>query len=340
MAAKTSYEDRSSMKVRKKMNAQSMEDLFPSMASSLSHARPFLKWAGGKTQLLSQLEVRFPKQLIEGRVKNYFEPFLGGGAVYFYAMQKYRIERAFLCDINKELILAYKVVKRDVSALIDALSKLSDRYFKTTINERGDLFNEVREQYNEERTRIDYQTYNTDWVKRATKMIFLNKTCFNGLFRVNKSGEFNVPFGRYENPPILDSVNLTNASAMLQKAEIEIAHFEDIQQKVVENSFVYFDPPYKPISTTSSFTSYSTFSFGDESQLHLAEVFRRLTRKRNVWLMLSNSDPDGGFFQNLYKHKGIYIDKVLASRMINSVAEKRGRIAELVITNYETNKSK
>jgi len=299
-------------------------------------AKPFLKWAGGKTQLLEQLKRHFPEELKNAILKNYYEPFLGGGAVFFFVAQNYPIQKAYLSDINEDLVLTFKVVQQNVNELISELYKLKKDYYKRENGERENYYYEIREQFNIERETIKFGFYNGDWIPRAAKLIFLNKTCFNGLFRLNRKGEFNVPFGRYKNPCILDQENLIRASEVLQIAEIFLTDFEKIKNKINNDFFIYFDPPYRPISTTSSFTSYSKYDFTEEDQVRLANLFHDLGINGNK-LMLSNSDPKNEnpsdhFFERLYAKFNII--RVQANRMINCNGDKRGKINELLILNY------
>lgn len=301
-------------------------------------AKPFLKWAGGKSQLLPQFEDLYPTELKQGKIKRYIEPFIGGGAMFFYMAQKYKISSAYLYDINSELILTYKVVQKDPEKLIGQLGELSQNYKTLTEDKRKSFYYKIRDQYNLQRSQINFKHYSTNWISRASMMIFLNRTCFNGLFRLNSKGGFNVPHGRYKNPRILNKENIIAVSQLLQIAEIEIGDFKVCESVVTPTSFVYFDPPYRPISKTASFTSYSTFDFDDQQQIRLANFFRHLDDSNKVKMMLSNSDPKNenshdNFFENLYK--GFRINRVSANRMINSNAHKRGRINELVITNYK-----
>lgn len=302
-----------------------------------TEAKPFLKWAGGKTQLLAQFSEYYPTDLVEGRVTRYVEPFLGGGAVFLDVAQRFPIASAVLNDINPELVLVYKVVQQDSERLIEFLTEHQHRYISATPSDRHDYFYAIRGAYNEQRTGIDFRRYSSEWVIRAAYMIFLNKTCFNGLFRVNARGEFNVPFGRYKNPTICDSPNLKRVAQLLQIAEIQAGSFSACEHFVNESTFVYFDPPYRPISATSSFTSYSSDKFDDRDQIALAEFFIRLNDRTGAKLMLSNSDPTNvnpsdRFFDDLYDSFNIH--RVWASRMINSKADRRGKITELLITNY------
>ncbi|HHM21657.1 MAG TPA: Dam family site-specific DNA-(adenine-N6)-methyltransferase [Bacteroidetes bacterium] len=299
-------------------------------------AKPFLKWVGGKRQLLSQFNDLYPIELKLKKIKNYYEPFVGGGAVFFDIAQNYEVENAFLYDINGELILTYKVIQRDVSKLIELLYKHEKQYKKLDNEKRKKYYYEVREKYNTERFNIDYNKYSENWIPRAAQTIFLNKTCFNGLFRFNSKGGFNSPVGRYKNPKILDKSNLLNVSKLLEIATIKKADFREVKNDIKNNSFVYFDPPYRPISKTSNFTSYSKFNFQDHEQLQLAKLFHELDLQGHK-LMLSNSDPkntdpNDDFFETIYAK--FNITRVDAKRSINSDGNKRNSIKEIVVTNY------
>jgi DNA adenine methylase len=305
-------------------------------ANNYTPPKPFLKWAGGKTQLLNKIQEHYPIELKAGLITNYCEPFLGGGAVFFDVMQKYKIERAFLYDINEELILVYKVIKKDVDKLIYFLKKYKDEYIKLNESERKKYYYNIRSIYNSHRLDINHKVFSENWIPRAAQMLFLNRTCFNGLYRLNSIGEFNVPMGSYTNPKILDEQNLRSVSNILQKTIIEIADFESLKYTVTPQTFIYVDPPFRPISKTASFTSYSKKDFNDDEQRRLANLFIDLDRI-GCKLMLSNSDPknikvDDNFFDDLYKDFNIY--RVQARRIINSVASKRGEINELIIANY------
>jgi len=300
-------------------------------------AKPFLKWAGGKGQLIETLDNLFPAQMRSGEIKKYAEPFIGGGALFFHVAQNYpQIEEFFISDVNPELILVYKTIQRDVEGLISQLETLEMNYHALSDLKQKLFFYEQRIYFNENLSVVDLKKFNSSWIMRAATLIFLNRTCFNGLFRVNLKGEFNVPFGDHNNPKICDAANLRSVSLLLQKAEIECGDFEASKNFVDDNTFVYFDPPYRPLSKTASFNSYSKFEFGDDSQKRLAEYFASLSNK-GAKLMLSNSEPqnenpDDHFFEELYK--GFNIERVYAARNINSGSSKRGKIKELVITNY------
>jgi len=309
----------------------------PTIDIKIRQPKPFLKWAGGKSQLLGQFEKYYPIEFKRGQIDSYIEPFIGGGAVFFHIAHKYNIKKAYLYDINPELILALKAVQKSPFELIERLDEISKRYKKLSSGERRILYYKMREEYNARRHQMKYEYYTEEWISRAVQLIFLNKTCFNGLFRMNSKGEFNVPYGSYQNPRILDEDNIVNASKLLQIAEIQTGDFENCETNITSSSFIYFDPPYRPISQTASFTSYSKLNFNDQSQIRLARFFRHLDETRQVKIMLSNSDPmnenpSDRFFEDLYG--GFTIRKVYANRMINCNAEKRGQISELLITNY------
>ncbi|MBU1202102.1 MAG: DNA adenine methylase [Nanoarchaeota archaeon] len=269
----------------------------------------FVKWAGGKTQLIEQFKPLFPS-----KIDRYFEPFVGGGAVLFYVIEIYSPKKVFISDINEELINSYKIVKEDVENLISLLKKHAKEYSK-----------EEKEYYYKIRA-LDVENF-TD-LERAARFIFLNRTCFNGLYRVNSKGKFNVPIGRYVNPDIVREDVLRRINKLLQKVELRVMSFEKIVGLVQQDDFVYFDPPYWPINGTS-FTSYTHLDFKKEDQEKLAEVFKELDKK-GCKIMLSNSDTK--LINDLYKNYKIKIVK--ATRMINSKVEGRGEINEVVITNY------
>ena len=307
-------------------------ELFPTQA-----AKPILKWAGGKTQLLSQIEENLPEDIFQGEIKRYIEPFIGGGALFFYIAKNFSsIDEFVLVDANRELILLYSVVKKDVDLLIDQLGIISEKYIASSEEERKKYYYRIRSQFNEKIPEIDYKKYSNEWILRAAQIVFMNRTCFNGLFRVNSKGEFNVPFGKYKNPTILDEKNLRAASFVFQSAKILSGDFSIIEPLVDESTFIYFDPPYRPISDTASFKSYSKSDFNDNEQLRLASFFRKLDEK-GAKLMLSNSDPkninpDDEFFDNAFGD--FTIKRVQASRLINSKASKRGPITEILVINY------
>ena len=293
--------------------------------------KPFVKWAGGKNSLIPQLTKYYPLELKDGTIERYIEPFVGGGAVLIDILQKYEVKEAYAFDINKDLINCYNVIKANVENLIQELDKKEKEFLILDNDARQQYFYDIRTEYN-------YYTLNEDInVKRASEFIFLNRTCFNGLYRVNKDGKFNVPCGKYKNPTICDSNNLRNLSKLIKNVTFEYGDYKKSESFVNENTFVYFDPPYRPLSITSGFTSYTKEDFNDDNQKELANYFYKLDLK-NAKLMLSNSNPknvneDDNFFENIYK--GFVINEVSAKRMINANAKGRGEISELLITNYE-----
>ena len=267
--------------------------------------RPFLKWAGGKTQLLPHLIHRIPNSF-----NRYIEPFLGGGALYFALQPKV----AFLADCNNELINCYQIVRSQLEELIEELKGY--RYDK-------EMYYAARELDR----RPDFASLSR--VKCAARLIYLNKSCFNGLYRVNSRGEFNVPFGAYTNPTILDQQNLRGCQELLQKAVIQSGNFEQVLEVADKGDFVYFDPPYAPTSETSDFTHYSKDGFDDVAQEMLLLVCLQLNQRGVKW-MVSNSNT--ALIQELYR--GFKIEPVCALRAINSKAEKRGSVIELIIRNF------
>ncbi|ADV80357.1 MAG: DNA adenine methylase [Caldanaerobacter subterraneus] len=320
------------------MQTLNLIEISDKSSSILNNAKPFLKWAGGKTQLLDELYKRLPSSLIQsGEIERYVEPFVGGGAFFFFLKRNFKFKESFLIDINKELIIGYKVIQNNVNELIDELSSMEEKYLKLSEEQRKDFYYNIRDEYNRQKDNFDYVNYNLDWVKRAADLIFLNKTCFNGLYRLNKKGEFNVPFGKYKNPTICDADNLIEVSKALENTEVICADFEESKKYIHKNTLVYLDPPYRPLNNTSNFTSYNENGFDDDDQRRLAQFFKEMDKK-GAYLILSNSDPknedvDDNFFDELYA--GFIIERVKAKRYINSNGDKRGDISELIIRNYE-----
>lgn len=300
-------------------------------------AKPFLKWAGGKGQLLKQIVPLLPAEMHKGKIKKYAEPFIGGGALYFYVAQNFpSIERFCISDFNQELFLAYKTIQQDVEGVIDCLKILDSDYQMLDQSDRKEFFYDQRLRFNQTLHSIDFTDFQSDWIERVAIIIFLNRTCFNGLFRVNAKGEFNVPFGDYSNPKICDADNLRAVSKRLQKTEIRCGDFSQTFDFIDQETFAYFDPPYRPLNKTASFNSYSKFQFNDDEQIRLSQYFSSLSQK-GALVMLSNSDPknedvNDSFFDDLYKK--FIVNRVTASRAINSNSTKRGKITELLITNY------
>lgn len=273
--------------------------------------RPFVKWVGGKTQLIPQLVKYIPESY-----GTYYEPFLGGGAFFFHLQPK----KACINDINDTLMFTYQVVKTDPHGLIKMLAKLQSEY--TLLDEEGRraLFYEKREKYNA----IMQPT-----TEKACLMIFLNKTCFNGLYRENSSGKFNVPFGSYKNPKICDEENILAVSSVLTNVTPSATDYYEVVQHAKKGDFIYFDPPYYPVSSTSSFTGYHGKNFYSSDQTRLRDVYVELD-KRGCKVMLSNSATE--YIEDLFK--GYKIIRVKAARAINSKATGRGKIDEVVVINY------
>lgn len=293
-------------------------------------AKPFLKWAGGKTQLIPAIEKSLPQQ-INWHDITYIEPFVGSGAILFWMLRQHRgIKRAIINDVNTELTTAYHIIKQEPHALIRELQKLDKQYKAFQSQEDRKLF------YLEQRTRFNTSQLKNQSTLHTALLIFLNRTCFNGLYRVNSKGQFNVPFGQYTNPKICDEATILADSEVLQKVIILNGDFEESLNHVTGNAFFYFDPPYRPISSTSSFNSYASAVFCDKEQKRLAGFCHHLHQLGHHWL-LSNSDPKNydhtdNFFDEMYHD--FNITRIEAKRMINSNAEKRGTINELLIANY------
>jgi DNA adenine methylase len=271
----------------------------------------FLKWAGGKLQLIEQLENLFPHKF-----RNYYEPFIGSGAVFFYVKSKLKPNKVILSDTNEELINCFVIVRDKPSELVESLLNHRKKHSK-------EYYYAVR----------SIESNRLDSVDRAARLIYLNKTCFNGLYRVNSKGQFNVPFGDYESPSIFDKNTLFQASQLLRGVHLQVMNFEKILDFAGKDDFVYFDPPYIPLSKTSSFTRYSKSDFSMKEQKQLSEVFEALD-SRGCFVMLSNSDH--ALTRELYRDYKKNTVVVRAKRMINSVGSKRGAIDELIVTNYST----
>jgi len=275
----------------------------------LAAARPFLKWAGGKRQLLPELMKRVAAAT---PFRRYHEPLVGGGALFFELVRQKRVDRrrAYLSDNNPNLTYTYLSIKQDVDRVIELLRLHEERNSESY--------------YYEVRSNVP-----TDLYERAARIIYLNKTCYNGLYRENQKGEFNTPYGRYKNPTICDEDNLRAVADALKKATIECRSFETVLDRAEPADLVYFDPPYHPVSTTASFTAYDKGGFGEESQRRLAEVVAQLT-DNGVNAIVSNSWTP--FVRDLYKD--FEIDRVLANRAVNSRADRRGKVSEALIRNF------
>lgn len=295
----------------------------------MAKAKPFIKWVGGKSQLIEQLEALLPADFAEREEVTYIEPFVGGGAMLFYMLQKYpNIKSAVINDINPDLTLCYQVVRDKPTELIKLLEDIQTEYYALNTEEKRKLFFLKK--------RDLFNTKSLTPLENTTLFFFLNRTCFNGLYRVNKTGKFNVPFGKYTTPTICDAATIYADSYLLQNVEIMTGDFEQTYAKIKGNCFFYFDPPYRPLSNTSSFNSYTKENFNDDAQIRLKLFCDRLN-EIGVNFMLSNSDclgKDGTdrFFDNLFVEYSI--ERVWASRNVNSIASKRGKLTEIVVNNY------
>ncbi len=333
---------------------------------SAHQARPFLKWAGGKTQLLPLIDSFLPVEFQQEKIRSYVEPFLGGGAVFFYLQAKLakQLKSIFLSDANTDLISAYCCVRDDCESLISSLKNISKEYYALSPSAQSEFYYELRELFNQKmpstsslikssikkklsQTKIhqsNLEVPKATQVDRVSQLLTLNKLCYNGLFRVNSRGLFNVPFGSYTKPAIVDEENLRLCCAALQGVEIAQGDFTVWEKKINKSAFVYMDPPYRPLTKTASFNSYSNLSFSDREQKRLADWFTSL-HKKGAKLMLSNSDPKNidskdHFFEDIFSNFKKTIYRIPASRFINSVASKRGTINELLITNYSKSAKK
>ena len=298
--------------------------------SDSKKVKPFLKWAGGKGQLLSEIEKYYPFENV--KINKYAEPFVGGGAVLFDILSKFDLDEIYISDINAELINTYIIVRDYIDKLIHLLISYQEDYVPLDTDNRKKYYIAKRERFND----IKVNGNEADNIEKAALMIFLNKTCFNGLYRVNRKGLFNVPMGAYKNPLICDEKKLRAVSEKLQNVKIVCEDYKKSDDFIDENTFVYFDPPYRPLTETSNFTAYTENLFDDEKQIELANFVERISNK-GAMVVVSNSDPkntnkEDEFFDKIYAiHK---IKRVEATRMINCNSDARGRIKELLISNF------
>lgn len=301
----------------------------------MAKAKPFIKWVGGKTQLIEQLDAQLPADFGNWDDVTYIEPFVGGGAMLFYMLQQYpNIQHAIINDVNPDLTTCYRIVRDMPEELIASLMDIQNAYNELKTEERRkDFFLAIRDRYNEK---------NLEPLENTTKFFFLNRTCFNGLYRVNKKGLFNVPFGKYTNPQICDPKTIRMDSEILQRVEILTGDFEATLDYAGDGyNFFYFDPPYRPLSDTSSFNDYAKESFNDDAQIRLKEYCDRINDE-GFCFMLSNSDCKGkneedNFFDVLYGD--YHIERVWASRSINANPNKRGKLTEILVHNYAATKA-
>ncbi len=290
--------------------------------------KPFIKWVGGKGQLIEEIEKMLPSDG-EKVLTKYAEPMVGGGALLFNVLSRHQFDELYISDINPELINAYIAIKQNVEALIKRLNEMQMTFLPLDENGRKYYYYNVRDKFN------TVKLSDSTSAEKAAYFIFLNKTCFNGLYRVNRKGLFNVPMGSYKNPTICDADNLRNIHEALQNVTIVCGDYSQSQSFIDSETFVYLDPPYRPISETSAFTSYNSDAFDDSEQIRLAKFIDEINAA-GAKIVLSNSDPknvneEDNFFDNLYKN--YKINRVEASRAINSKGDKRGKINELLICN-------
>ena len=277
-------------------------------------AKPFIKWVGGKSKLIPELEKYFPKKF-----NRYFEPFVGGGALFFQIIQNYKVDSSSINDINKKLIIAYKQIQKNPKKLIALLKNIETEYKKLSLVDQKKYFYDIREKYNKKS--LDNNT-------TTAYLIFLNKTCFNGMYRENSKGEYNIPFGDQKNPTICDEENILAVSKSLKNTEITNLSFEQAVKKCKKGDFVYFDPPYYPVNATSNFTSYHKNTFGPGDQKKLRDIFTSLTKK-GCFVLLSNSNTE--FIKDLYKNYKEFFKYIYAARSINSKGNGRGKIKEIAV---------
>ena len=290
-----------------------------------SVAKPFIKWVGGKTQLIEQLEALLPADFDDWKDVTYIEPFVGGGAMLFYMLRTHaNIKTAVINDINSDLTTCYKVVRDNPSELIDALQQIQDEYYALTSEEERKAFYMQR--------RDEFNTKSLDPLRNTTLFFFLNRTCFNGLYRVNKAGLFNVPFGRYDHPQICDTKTIHADSELLKNVEILTGDYQETLSRAQGNTLFYFDPPYRPLNNTSSFNDYTKEAFNDLAQIRLKQFCDKVVAS-GYHFMLSNSDCPDGFFDDLYSQYNI--EHVWASRSVNANASKRGKLTEILVHDYK-----
>lgn len=294
----------------------------------MSKAKPFIKWVGGKGQLIEKINSTLPADFIKWQDITYIEPFVGGGAVLFHILRTYsNIKHAVINDINPDLTQCYKVVKDSPEALISALSEIQKEYYALDSMERKKEFYLLQ--------RDEFNKKNWDAIRNTTLFFFLNRTCFNGLYRVNKSGLFNVPFGRYESPTICDPTTIRADCQLLQNVEILTGDYQQTLEKAQGKTFFYFDPPYRPLNATSNFNDYAKESFNDKAQETL-KAFCDKVNESEFQFILSNSDCPDHFFDELYNQ--YTIERVYAKRNVNSNPDKRGKITEILVRNYQQTK--
>lgn len=297
--------------------------------------KPFIKWIGGKTQLLKEIRKNYPQGLETGEISTYVEPFIGGGAVFFDVMSRFAdtLEHTVINDINPNIVNAYRVIRDDSDTLIAELGAMRTAYVSLSPDSRAEFYYARRDEYNE----VNRKELGQNSVSRAALLIYLNKTCFNGLYRVNRAGKFNAAHGRYADPAILNAENIKSVSAALESTDITWGSYENTAQWAHrDDAFVYLDPPYRPLTKTANFVSYDASVFSDKEQRDLGE-FVETAHQSGAKILLSNSDPknsdpDDNFFDELYAGKNI--SRVSARRMVSTKGDGRGAVNEILVSNY------
>jgi DNA adenine methylase len=301
--------------------------------------RPFVKWAGGKTRAIASISEYLPPGIASGKITKYVEPMVGGGALFFYLSNNSGISKFYISDLNKRLIFAYKTIKNRGEDLVEMLSSVEAIYLSKSSSERESYYYNIRKRYNINYSEIKNYEYldSSDIILHSVAhLLFLNKVCFNGLFRVNKQGEFNSPFGKYKKPKICDAENIGLVSTLLAKTHIEFGDYTLADVFIDSSTFVYLDPPYRPLSKQNNFTAYNSEKFDDMEQLRLRDFYRSIDGK-GAKVMLSNSDPKNADIKDKFfdiAYKGYNINCIKNQRNINSKGSGRGEINELLITNY------
>lgn len=313
-------------------DAKKPADIDALLTQTTSNIRPFLKWAGGKSQLLQEIAAYYPFQ--DKQFTKYAEPFVGGGAVLFDVLNRFSLEAVYISDVNQDLINTYQVVRDHVDALVKLLNRFQVEFLPETNERRKKYYLRMRAQFND--LKMADADINAKQVERAALFLFLNRTCFNGLYRVNKKGAYNVPMGSYKHPLICDEENLRAVSQKLQNVQMVHGSYQMSRDFIDAHTFAYFDPPYRPLTATASFTSYTAESFNDDDQIALAKFVGEMAAK-DAKILVSNSDPKNAnetdtFFDDLYA--SYKIRRVAANRMINRNASSRGKISELLISNF------
>lgn len=311
-------------------DAKKPADIDALLTQTTSNIRPFLKWAGGKGQLLQEIAAYYPFR--DKQFTKYAEPFVGGGAVLFDVLNRFSLEAVYISDVNQDLINTYQVVRDHVDSLVKLLNRFQEEFLPKPNDKRKIYYIHMRSRFNA----LKMTKNDANHLERAALFLFLNKTCFNGLYRVNKRGAYNVPMGSYKHPLICDEENLRAVAQKLKNVQMICGSYQKSRDFIDAHTFAYFDPPYRPLSATANFTSYTAESFNDDAQIALAKFVDEMAAK-DAKILVSNSDPKNAnetdtFFDDLYA--AYKIRRVAANRMINRNASSRGKISELLISNF------